>query len=138
MNGLKKYFPPLHSLVKFHSGLTKRSPENYHFPSDVSMSWHPACEQPAGMFENLGPGHSSSCTSGRAGGSGSGSAAAGPEGGQGFVPAHPAQGRGSSTVDTRHRRGRDGPALEMAILVWVSALNLIILVRRTCSVGCAA
>lgn len=33
---------------------------------------------------------------------------------------------------------REGPALEMAILVWVSALNLIILVRRTCSVGCAA
>ena len=35
-NNWVKYFPPLHSLVKFHSGLTKINPKNYHFPSDVS------------------------------------------------------------------------------------------------------
>lgn len=42
ITGLNKYFPPLpphmHSLVRFHSGLTKRNPENYHFPSDVSTA----------------------------------------------------------------------------------------------------
>lgn len=40
ITGLNKYFPPprMHSLVRFHSGLTKRSPENHRFPSDVSAA----------------------------------------------------------------------------------------------------
>lgn len=114
MNGLKKHFPPLHSLVKFHSGLTKRNPGNYHFPSGVSTSWH----QPVTASRSAGePGPSSCCPAGC--------------GGLGVaLLTLPSSGH--------QARGREAAALEMAFLPWVSGLDLVILVRRTCPVGCAA
>lgn len=95
MNGSEKNFSPLHSLVKFHSGLTKRNPENHHFPGDVSRS----CEQQSlRTWAQPSPSCSSSCA-----------------GLWGWLC--------WGSTQRGHRAGREGSG--NATLVWVPGLSLL-------------